>query len=145
MSAAEPRVLRGYQVAAADAVERDWQAGIRRVGVVLPTGAGKSTVIGELINRGHRRGQRAVILAHRGELLDQMRRDLLAVNPLINPYISASGDLQPVTARAYLDRARTDQGMIRDGDVVVRTFAGHGWQWGGHWREPIDYQHFERR
>ncbi len=80
-----PRELRGYQTAAADAVERDWADGIRRVGVVLPTGAGKSTVIGELINRGHQRGQRSVILAHRGELLDQMRRDLLAVNPLINP------------------------------------------------------------
>ncbi|WP_044520533.1 M15 family metallopeptidase [Mycolicibacterium septicum] len=67
------------------------------------------------------------------------------INPLINPYISASGDLQPATARAYLDRARTDQGMIRDGDVVVRTFAAHGWKWGGHWHDPVDYQHFERR
>lgn len=67
------------------------------------------------------------------------------INPLVNPYISASGDLQPATARAYLDRARTDQGMIRDGDVVVRTFIERGWRWGGHWRDPVDYQHFERR
>lgn len=67
------------------------------------------------------------------------------INPLVNPYISASGDLQPLTARAYLDRTRTDQGMIRDGDVVVRSFAERGWRWGGHWRDPIDYQHFERR
>ncbi|MBU9763193.1 M15 family metallopeptidase [Mycobacterium sp. TNTM28] len=67
------------------------------------------------------------------------------INPLVNPYISESGDLQPKTARAYLDRARADQGMIRDGDVVVRTFAERGWRWGGHWRDPIDYQHFERR
>ncbi|OLP03010.1 peptidase M15 [Mycolicibacterium porcinum] len=67
------------------------------------------------------------------------------INPLVNPYISASGDLQPVTARAYLDRTRADQGMIRDGDVVVRTFARRGWRWGGHWHDPIDYQHFERR
>ncbi|WP_441958444.1 M15 family metallopeptidase [Mycolicibacterium houstonense] len=67
------------------------------------------------------------------------------INPLVNPYISASGDLQPATARAYLDRARSDQGMIRDGDVVVRTFVERGWRWGGHWRDPVDYQHFERR
>ena len=69
------------------------------------------------------------------------------INPLVNPYISASGDLQPVTARAYLDRTRTrtDPGMIRDGDVVVRTFAERGWRWGGHWHDPVDYQHFERR
>ncbi|MDH6196101.1 hypothetical protein M2272_002744 [Mycobacterium frederiksbergense] len=67
------------------------------------------------------------------------------INPLFNPFISGSGELQPVTARAYLDRTRTDPGMIRDGDVVVRSFAERGWQWGGHWRDPIDYQHFERR
>lgn len=67
------------------------------------------------------------------------------INPLVNPYISASGDLQPATARAYLDRIRNDQGMIRDGDVVVRAFARRGWRWGGHWHDPIDYQHFERR
>ncbi|KHO17791.1 M15 family metallopeptidase [Mycolicibacterium setense] len=67
------------------------------------------------------------------------------VNPLINPFISASGELQPTTARKYLDRTRTDQGMIRDGDVVVRAFGERGWRWGGHWRDPVDYQHFERR
>jgi len=84
MTQATHRELRGYQTAAADAVERDWED-YDRVGVVLPTGAGKSTVIGELVNRAYQREARSVILAHRGELLDQMRRDLLAVNPLINP------------------------------------------------------------
>jgi superfamily II DNA or RNA helicase len=78
-----PRPLRTYQTAAANAVEQDWQNGKERVGVVLPTGSGKSTVIGELIKRGYRRGQRSVTLAHRGELLDQMKRDLLAVDPTI--------------------------------------------------------------
>lgn len=67
------------------------------------------------------------------------------VNPLINPFISASGELQPATARAYLDRTRTDPGIIRDGDVVTRAFAERGWRWGGRWHDPIDYQHFERR
>lgn len=67
------------------------------------------------------------------------------INPLVNPYLSVSGDLQPNAARAYLDRTRTDPGMIRDGDAVVRIFAEHGWRWGGHWHDPIDYQHFERR
>ncbi|AKF14715.1 DNA helicase [Mycobacterium phage AlanGrant] len=80
-----PRQLRDYQVAAADAVERDWAEGSNRVGVVLPTGSGKSSVIGEVARRAYRRGQRVVALAHRGELLDQMRRDLLAVDPTIDP------------------------------------------------------------
>jgi hypothetical protein len=25
---------------------------------------------------------------------------------------------------------------------VVQTFAAHGFQWGGAWSGPIDYQHF---
>ena len=80
-AAVEPRQLRDYQTQAADAVERDWSDGKRRTGVVLPTGSGKSTVIGELAHRAYLRGQRIVGLAHRGELLDQMARDLRAVAP----------------------------------------------------------------
>lgn len=78
-----PRELRPYQRNAASAVERDWATGTRRVGVVLPTGSGKSTVIGKLASDAYHRGQRVVLLAHRGELLDQMLRDLRAVDPSI--------------------------------------------------------------
>ena len=66
------------------------------------------------------------------------------INPLINPSISASGKLEPTTAGKYVDRARTDPGLLHDGDPVVRLFAEHGWSWGGKWRDPKDYQHFER-
>lgn len=76
-----PKELRHYQVAAVDAVERDWADGKHRVGVVLPTGAGKSVTIAGLIERAHRRGQRVLAMAHRGELCDQMRRELIAVAP----------------------------------------------------------------
>ena len=67
------------------------------------------------------------------------------LNPLINPYITKSGDLQPKTAAAYLDRSRTDPGMLHAGDPAVRVFTDRGWTWGGGWHDPIDYQHFERR
>lgn len=83
MTSTAPRELRDYQSQAADAIEREWSAGKRRTGVVLPTGTGKSTVIGERIRRDYRAGEPVVALAHRGELLDQMRRDLLAVDPTI--------------------------------------------------------------
>lgn len=66
------------------------------------------------------------------------------VNPLINPYIDGDGDIEPTTARQYLDRDRTDQGMLRAGDAAVRAFTDRGWRWGGNWRSPKDYQHFER-
>jgi hypothetical protein len=32
--------------------------------------------------------------------------------------------------------------VISEGDVVVGAFAGIGWEWGGHWSAPTDYQHF---
>lgn len=80
-SALAPRELRQYQIDACNAVERRWANGTRRTGVVLPTGSGKSTVIGELIRRARVKGHRVVALAHRGELLDQMRRDFIAVAP----------------------------------------------------------------
>jgi hypothetical protein len=66
------------------------------------------------------------------------------LNPLINPYITISGDLQPKTAAAaYLDRSRTDPGILHAGDPAVRAFTDRGWIWGGSWHNPIDYQHFE--
>ena len=65
------------------------------------------------------------------------------VNPLINPYIDAGGDLQPKTAGEYLDRTRDDPGMLRADSPAVRAFTDRGWRWGGAWHDPIDYQHFE--
>jgi hypothetical protein len=67
------------------------------------------------------------------------------VNPLLNPYIGGTGGVEPRNAEAYLDRSRTDPGLLHDGDPAVRVFTDHGWRWGGHWRTPIDYQHFEQR
>jgi hypothetical protein len=66
------------------------------------------------------------------------------INPLINPYIDSTGDLQPATAGRYLDRGRDDLGLLHDGDAAVQAFTSRGWRWGGDWSNPIDYQHFER-
>lgn len=67
------------------------------------------------------------------------------LNPLLNPYIDRTGRLEPTTAGAYLNRARTDPGVLHAGDPVVRAFTDRGWTWGGSWHDPIDYQHFEKR
>ena len=78
-----PRELRTYQTEAYEAVLEDWANDIRRVGVVLPTGAGKSTVIGKIVSHCYHLGLRVCILAHRAELLDQIVRDTRAVDPTI--------------------------------------------------------------
>jgi D-alanyl-D-alanine carboxypeptidase len=66
------------------------------------------------------------------------------LNPLLNPCIYAGGAFQPQNAAAYLDRGRTDPGLLHNGAPAVRVFTDRGWQWGGYWTTPIDYQHFER-
>jgi hypothetical protein len=66
------------------------------------------------------------------------------LNPLLNPYIDRTGAFQPKNAAPYLDRNRTDPGVLHEGDPAVRVFTDRGWRWGGDWRTPSDYQHFER-
>ncbi len=66
------------------------------------------------------------------------------LNPLLNPYIDGNGAFQPKNAAAYLDRSRTDPGLLHNGDPAVHVFTDRGWRWGGYWTTPIDYQHFER-
>lgn len=65
------------------------------------------------------------------------------VNPLVNPSVDPSGRFEPQTAGPYLDRSRSEPGMLRAGDPAVVAFTDRGWQWGGYWRAPVDYQHFE--
>ncbi len=64
------------------------------------------------------------------------------LNTLLNPCLYASGYFEPQNAAAYLDRSRTDPGLLHDGDPALRTFTDRGWRWGGDWMTP-DYQHFE--
>ena len=66
------------------------------------------------------------------------------INPVQNPYIRG-GTVWPAAGRAYMDRADVRPGMIVRGDVVYRAFTSRGWTWGGNWRSPRDYHHFERR
>lgn len=63
--------LRPYQQAAREAVEEQWQRGIGRTLLVLPTGCGKTIVFVKIIEDLVRNGERVLILAHRGELLAQ--------------------------------------------------------------------------
>jgi len=66
------------------------------------------------------------------------------VNPLLNPSVD-KGKFEPKNAKVYLDRKRIEPGLLHPGDPAVRVFTDAGWRWGGNWKSPVDYQHFERR
>lgn len=63
--------LRPYQAEAKAAIFAEWDKGIRRTLLVLPTGCGKTVVFAKVTEDCVRHGKRVLILAHRGELLEQ--------------------------------------------------------------------------
>lgn len=74
--------LRPYQEASRQAVENAWQEGILRTLLVLPTGCGKTVVFSKITEDRVRAGDRVLILAHRGELLEQAADKLAKVTGL---------------------------------------------------------------
>lgn len=63
--------LRPYQAEAKAAVFEQWDKGALKTLVVLPTGCGKTIVFAKVAEDCVRQGYRVLILAHRGELLEQ--------------------------------------------------------------------------
>jgi len=63
--------LRPYQVQAKEAIQGQWASGVQKTLLVLPTGTGKTIVFSKLTEDCVRDGERVLILAHRGELLEQ--------------------------------------------------------------------------
>lgn len=77
--------LRGYQLEAIDALDKDWVAGLLRLGISLPTGTGKTHVMAELAvefastNRfgsGIVRPGRVLVLVHRDTLVEQTEQKM---------------------------------------------------------------------
>ena len=63
--------LRPYQEEARQAIEKQWEDGVKKTLLVLPTGCGKTIVFAKVAEDQVRHGSRVLILAHRGELLEQ--------------------------------------------------------------------------
>ncbi|EGS1179556.1 TPA: DEAD/DEAH box helicase [Enterococcus faecalis] len=63
--------LRPYQEESRSAVQNEWRNGKKKTLLVLPTGCGKTIVFSKIIEDRVRAGERVLVLAHRGELLDQ--------------------------------------------------------------------------
>lgn len=74
--------LRPYQAEAKTAVFEQWKQGFKRTLLVLPTGCGKTIVFAKVTEDCVRMGQRVLILAHRGELLEQASDKLLKTTGL---------------------------------------------------------------
>lgn len=63
--------LRPYQQEAKDRIFNEWEKGIRKTLLVLPTGCGKTIVFAKVAEDCVKRYGSVLVLAHRGELLEQ--------------------------------------------------------------------------
>lgn len=93
--------LRPYQAEAKQAVLSEWDEGHKRTLLVLPTGCGKTVVFASVAEEQVNKGDRVLILAHRGELLEQAADKLKEASGLDSVLekaeSSALGSFIPVT------------------------------------------------
>lgn len=69
------------------------------------------------------------------------------LNPQQNPYVSystGSPRWSHENANAYIDRTTGLPHVITHEDLAYQLFTEHGFQWGGDWNNPKDYQHFDK-
>ena len=71
-------ILRPYQAELFDQARRAFRAGHRRICVVLPTGGGKSAIIGHAVQQATARGLRVYVVAHRRRLVQQLTATVTA-------------------------------------------------------------------
>ena len=93
--------LRPYQAAARDAILQEWAEGRKRTLLVLPTGCGKTVVFSKVAEDRVNQGGRVLVMAHRGELLDQAADKIRGMTGLPCAYEkagdSAMGSMFPIT------------------------------------------------
>ncbi|MEV4581821.1 M15 family metallopeptidase [Nonomuraea jabiensis] len=66
------------------------------------------------------------------------------VNPIQNPYVTASGSTAHQASKKFTKRPMKGKGVINPGDKVVKAFDQVGWEWGGYWSGARDLQHFSK-
>lgn len=74
--------LRPYQKEAKEAIFEQWDSGVSKTLLVLPTGCGKTVVFAKVTEECVRQGDRVLILAHRGELMEQAADKLMKTTGL---------------------------------------------------------------
>lgn len=112
--------LRPYQQAARDSIHAQWEQGRLRTLLVLPTGTGKTIVFASVAADQVRAGDRVLILAHRGELLEQAADKLQRSTGLVSAVEKAEstclnswfrvvvGSVQTLQCSARLERFPRD-------------------------------------
>lgn len=105
--------LRPYQQQARDRIHAEWDAGHTRTLLVLPTGTGKTIVFTSVAADQVRAGDRVLILAHRGELLEQAADKLQRSTGLVSAVEKAESTCLDSWFRVVVGSVQTLQRTAR--------------------------------
>lgn len=105
--------LRPYQQKARDRIHAEWDAGHTRTLLVLPTGTGKTIVFASVAADQVRAGDRVLILAHRGELLEQAADKLQRSTGLVSAVEKAESTCLDSWFRVVVGSVQTLQRTAR--------------------------------
>lgn len=105
--------LRPYQQQARDRIHAEWDAGHTRTLLVLPTGTGKTIVFASVATDQVRAGDRVLILAHRGELLEQAADKLQRSTGLVSAVEKAESTCLDSWFRVVVGSVQTLQRTAR--------------------------------
>lgn len=105
--------LRPYQQQARERIHAEWENGHTRTLVVLPTGTGKTIVFASVAADQVRAGHRVLILAHRGELLEQAADKLQRSTGLVSAVEKADATCLNTWFRVVVGSVQTLQRTAR--------------------------------
>lgn len=105
--------LRPYQQQARDRIHAEWDAGHTCTLLVLPTGTGKTIVFASVAADQVRAGDRVLILAHRGELLEQAADKLQRSTGLVSAVEKAESTCLDSWFRVVVGSVQTLQRTAR--------------------------------
>ena len=110
---AETQTLRPYQQQARERIHAEWENGHTRTLLVLPTGTGKTIVFASVAADQVRAGHRVLILAHRGELLEQAADKLQRSTGLVSAVEKADATCLNAWFRVVVGSVQTLQRTAR--------------------------------
>lgn len=105
--------LRPYQQQARERIHAEWENGHTRTLLVLPTGTGKTIVFASVAADQVRAGDRVLILAHRGELLEQAADKLQRSTGLVSAVEKAESTCLSSWFRVVVGSVQTLQRSAR--------------------------------